>query len=134
MKNAIDSLAEFFTSSKIAKKNGSQEADIQSSDVFLSRTNKSRAVPQERLQKLRLTIPIAASNLLTFSFKRFCERCANAFETALSEVPTKSAGSIDETMNNSNRDRTVCFKMPKTGHYYIGLTVHTFIDFISDCI
>lgn len=35
MANAIDSLAEFVTSSETANKNGSQEADIQSSDELL---------------------------------------------------------------------------------------------------
>lgn len=33
-------------------------------------------------------------------------------------------------MINKNREHTVCFNMPDSGHYYIGLTVHAFNDFI----
>lgn len=68
MTNSIESLAEFFTSPETGTKNAAQEGDIRGSDVLLSRTNKVGAVPQESPRKLKLMLPIAASNPLTFCF------------------------------------------------------------------
>lgn len=79
-------------------------------------------------------LPISASNLLTFCSKRFWEVCANASETALSKVTKKCICLIDERMNDSNREHTVCFKIPDTGHYYIGLTAYAFNDYFFDRI
>lgn len=35
-------------------------------------------------------------------------------------------------MNSVGRERMVSFKILVNGHYYIGLVVHSFKDFISD--
>lgn len=75
MTNVSESLPDFVTSSGTENKNGSQGADLQRSDVLLSKTNKGCAALQERLWKLKLMLPVAASNHLMFCFKLFREGC-----------------------------------------------------------
>lgn len=134
MKTAIDSLPQSVTSSKTANKNESQEADVQNSDVLLSRSNKGGAGLQEQLRKLKLMLPIAASNLFTFYFSWFCYGWRNAFETTFSNVGTKWVGSIDERLIKSNQEIPVYFQMPDAWHWDISLTIHVFSDFICNCI
>lgn len=134
MKNPIDCLAEFVTSSKKANKNAAQRADLQSSDVLLSRTSRDWAVPQEIVRKLKLMLPIAHPNLLTFCSRGFREVGSDASEIPLSEVATKCVRSTEERMNSSHREHTVCFKMPDFGHYDVHKTAHASNDFICDWI
>lgn len=74
MTNAID-LAEFVISSDFTSNSANVEAASQRIDVLLSRTIKGGAEPQDSIRNLKLMLPIGASTILTFSFKRFSECC-----------------------------------------------------------
>lgn len=63
MTNTNDNLVECVTSSETGNENESQEADIQSFEILMSRGYKGEAVPPESLLKLKLMLSIAASNL-----------------------------------------------------------------------
>lgn len=118
----------------LSRENGSQEAVIESSDVLLDRTKKSQGGTAGTLMKIETHALNCCLKSSLFCFKWFRESSANAFETALSQGTTKFVVLIDETTHNPNREHTVCFEMPDIAHYYIGLTVHDFSDFICDDI
>lgn len=97
------------------------------------KSNKGWKIPQDGICRMKYLLPLAFSNHSTSCFETFRKKCTKGSQWFCLELSVTPSGSCDEVMNSIYREHVVCFKIPDNGHYYIGLTVHLFEDFIWDC-
>lgn len=101
---------------------------------YYAEVSKDGAVPQENLQNVGPMLLIFAFSIFTYCSKRFRERCFNAFLSAVFEETKKNVGLINELVNSSSREQTVCFKMTESEQYYTDLKASSSNDAICDSI
>lgn len=134
--DAVDSLAEILI--RNSKANFAKSVSIDT--VGISRTSQSLAcnrggtIPPDTARITKSLLPVSATNQAQYCYKLFCKHRPISNPGTSIKRSVLSSGSISDRVNNSERDHTVCFRMPKTKHHYIALTVHAFKDYVSDWI
>lgn len=134
MTSAIDSLSNMTHKIKNYGNKNNRRSFSSVDDDRQAISNKEGTVPQKSIRRMKEIFSVIASNQLLFCHARFCRMVANKSEQEQARLANRSSGSVDGKMYNQNRSYTICFRIPDTGYYYVGLTINVFQGFICDCM
>lgn len=126
MATATDSLADTISTVENCAINNSQEPCLLAGCDRQARANSKGMISEESIMRMKQMLPVSVANLFFFSHAQFCNMYADTSEVMHAELLSRNSSSIEQKIDNLNREYSICLKMSDTGHYYMILTVHTF--------
>lgn len=96
------------------------------------KSNKEGTIPRDSIRAIKRLQPVVASNDLTTCFKTFSKNSTKDGGYFCLESSVINLGSRDEMIDDLDRERMICFKIPYDEKYHARMTAHTFQNFICD--
>lgn len=87
---------------------------------------------QKSSKRIKASLEIAATNFSDSCYTIFGEEPVRQKAELKTELSVDFTGTEESLSINVNRERTIAFRILSNGHYYIGLTIHTFSEYICD--